>query len=374
MMSFNPMVEQVNLLIANRLFEGGDVSLPGVGTLGVEHRAARQLSKRLVEPPCRAVVFSSQERGESLPELIARTAQCSAEQAQEIYGRWLGRVRSDEALVIEGVGTLKMKHLTPDEAFDRKLNPRGHKPLKIRATRVDWVLWVGICTILFVVLSPGIMWWMDYMGYRPQIAGGDAATDYSASVAAASANAQAGSDFSDYADADSADAALGNDGSQTAEETFGNDGAHSGSGPQRADGSLDVAAAQHDGVLGNDGSQTAAGASGNSGPHSGSGSPDAVAAPRDGARSEDASASQPTLGAMIKGRCYVVLGVFSTVENARRAALEAQRKVPGTRCGIYPMGEKFMVSPFAADDAAACMQFIGQAGDAFPGMWPYTAR
>ena len=78
--------------------------------------------------------------------------------------------------------------------------------------------------------------------------------------------------------------------------------------------------------------------------------------------------------ALLSGRHYVVLGVFSTEENARRAVRETAGKESAFRCRIYRFGEKFMVSPFSSDDAGVCTQFIRAQGGRFPDMWTYTAR
>ena len=82
--------------------------------------------------------------------------------------------------------------------------------------------------------------------------------------------------------------------------------------------------------------------------------------------------SAPT--ALLSGRHYVVLGVFSTEENARRAVRETEAKESALRCRIYRFGGKFMVSPFSSDDAGACAQFIRVQDGRFPDMWTYTAR
>lgn len=77
---------------------------------------------------------------------------------------------------------------------------------------------------------------------------------------------------------------------------------------------------------------------------------------------------------LVSGRNYVVMGVFSSERNARRAAAEASAKEPAVTCGIYRFGSKFMVSPFESDDAEACRLYIRAHEERFPGMWTYTAR
>ena len=64
--------EQVGRIVGNVLAAGGAIYLPEVGSLCVERRRAQQLSRRTVRPPYRAVEFTSQQRGVSLVEEIAR--------------------------------------------------------------------------------------------------------------------------------------------------------------------------------------------------------------------------------------------------------------------------------------------------------------
>ena len=153
-MSNYPMVDEVNRLVGNLLAAGSGVFLPGVGSLFVERRGARRLSKRSVQPPCRVVSFSSQQQGVSLADELARTLHCDAAGAQDVYDRWLSRTREGDVLTIEGVGVLKFKNFTLAPAFDRLLNPQGHEPVRIKpARRLDWALWVGIAAIVIAALS-----------------------------------------------------------------------------------------------------------------------------------------------------------------------------------------------------------------------------
>ena len=148
-MSNYPMVNEINRLVGDLLAGGGEVFLPGVGSLYTERRGARRISRRSVVPPSRAVSFTSQERGVSLVAEISGAVQCDAAEAQDVYDRWLARTLENGVLTIEGVGVLKLKHFTPDAAFDRRLNPQGREPVRIKpARKFDWALWTGIAAIL----------------------------------------------------------------------------------------------------------------------------------------------------------------------------------------------------------------------------------
>ena len=362
-----PMVDQVNRLAGNLLAAGGELYLPGVGSLCVRFRGARRLSARLVEPPSREVVFTSQQRGVSLVDEIARvlrdaapaetpcsdtdgtpsassasvasSAQVSstapvapqreqaqvASQARDIYDRWLSRTQQNGVLTIEGVGVLKFKNFTPDEAFDRRINPQGHAPVRIhRPRRFDGAMWIGIAAIVFVVAFTAY-WWLDNRHAAPTVTTGSESVTLVAAAPAATEHSAAAEASADGVGADSV---------------------------------TDPAAAG-----------TASAVSGAEGA-----AQDAAPALRAEAPADTAPAADGEPARLVSGRRYVVLGVFSTPENAARAAQLAREKEGSFRCGVYCFGAKFMVSPFESEDAEACTLFIRAHAEAFPGMWTYTAR
>lgn len=355
------MVDQVNRLAGNLLAAGGELYLPGVGSLCVRFRGARRLSARLVEPPSREVVFTSQQRGVSLVDEIARVLRdaapaetpCSdtdgtpvsssasvvssapvapqreqaqvASQARDIYDRWLSRTQQDGVLTIEGVGVLKFKNFTPDEAFDRRINPQGHAPVRIhRPRRFDGAMWIGIAAIVFVVAFTAY-WWLDNRHAASTVTTGSESVTLVAAAPAATEHSAAAEASADGVGADSV---------------------------------TDPAAAG-----------TASAASGAEGA-----AQDAASALRAEAPADTAPAADGEPARLVSGRRYVVLGVFSTPENAARAAQLAREKEGSFRCGVYRFGAKFMVSPFESEDAEACTLFIRAHAETFPGMWTYTAR
>ena len=362
-----PMVDQVNRLAGNLLAAGGELYLPGVGSLCVRFRGARRLSARLVEPPSREVVFTSQQRGVSLVDEIARvlrdaapaetpcsdtdgtpsassasvasSAQVSstapvapqreqaqiASQARDIYDRWLSRTQQNGVLTIEGVGVLKFKNFTPDEAFDRRINPQGHAPVRIhRPRRFDGAMWIGIAAIVFVVAFTAY-WWLDNRHAAPTVTTGSESVTLVAAAPAATEHSAAAEASADGVGADSV-----------------TDPAAAGTAPAAA--GVESAAQNAAPVL----------------------------------RTEAPAGTDPTADGeparLVSGRRYVVLGVFSTPENAARAAQLAREKEGSFRCGVYRFGAKFMVSPFESEDAEACTLFIRAHAETFPGMWTYTAR
>lgn len=354
-----PMVDQVNRLAGNLLAAGGELYLPGVGSLCVRFRGARRLSARLVEPPSREVVFTSQQRGVSLVDEIARVLRdaapaetpCSdtdgtpsastapvapqreqaqvASQARDIYDRWLSRTQQDGVLTIEGVGVLKFKNFTPDEAFDRRINPQGHAPVRIhRPRRFDGAMWIGIAAIVFVVAFTAY-WWLDNRH--------DAVAEPVTLVAAPPAATE---------------------GLSTADAPTDADVAANDAGQAVAGAAVGGSAAD------------AAGGSAHATPSAPTGREAAAASDRPA----PSAAADGEPARLVSGRRYVVLGVFSTPENAARAAQLAREKEGSFRCGVYRFGAKFMVSPFESEDAEACTLFIRAHAETFPGMWTYTAR
>ena len=317
-MSNYPMVNEINRLVGDLLAEGGEVFLPGVGSLYTERRGARRISRRSVLPPSRAVSFTSQERGVSLVAEISGAVQCDAAEAQDVYDRWLARTLENGVLTIEGVGVLKLKHFTPDAAFDRRLNPQGREPVRIKpARKFDWALWIGIAAILVA---------LGFGGYE-FLTTGSAASASSADAAKAAGT--------------TADTASGTNAEMRSEPAAS--GANAGTAASSVGGQGNAPAGQKD----------------------------VAPAKRPETRSAGTADAPASL---VSGRRYVVLGVFSTPENAARAVDAAAEKDPSVRCGIYRFGTKFMVSPFESADMEACALFVRNYSDRFPGLWTYTAR
>ena len=353
-MNGNSMVEQVNRLVGNLLAVNSVVWLPDVGTLRVERQAARRLSRREVQPPVRLVNFSSQRSGESLVDAIARAARCDQATAEDIYARWLSRVRTENGVVMEGVGELKFKNFTPDEAFDRRLNPQGRRPMRVHTPRrLDWSVWVGLVAAVLAV--GGLVY---QFGLERNPLDEPEAEFVEASEPAAGEALAAGSAVEDAAAEAGGVVATGND----AAAATGN-----AAGTIAAGAPADAAAK---------GAPTGAPA-----PRPAEAANPSVSAPAASAQpsAQVAAAPEPAAPAgeplrMTSKRHYVVLGVYSTLENAERAAAIAAKKEPAMRCTVYRFGGKFMVSPFESDDVEASRQFMRAGRSAFPEMWVYSAK
>lgn len=353
-MNGNSMVEQVNRLVGNLLAANSVVWLPDVGTLRVERQAARRLSRREVQPPVRLVNFSSQRSGESLVDAIARAARCDQATAEDIYARWLSRVRTENGVVMEGVGELKFKNFTPDEAFDRRLNPQGRRPMRVHTPRrLDWSVWVGLVAAVLAV--GGLVY---QFGLERNPLDEPEAEFVEVSEPAAGEALAAGSAVEDAAAEAGGVVAAGNDAAAATGNAAG----------------TNAAVAPADAAV--KGAPTGAPA-----PRSAEAANPSVSAPAASAQpsAQVAAAPEPAAPAgeplrMTSKRHYVVLGVYSTLENAERAAAIAAKKEPAMRCTVYRFGGKFMVSPFESDDVEASRQFMRAGRSAFPEMWVYSAK
>lgn len=154
------MVGEVNKIIYNMLVSGRGVHLPGVGTLFIERQGARKISDTKLMSPRNVVSFTSQAQAPSLVDEISNIAKCEQSQSQDIYERWLAKTRTDNTVVIAGIGKLVDKSFTIDEAFNATLNPQGNKILVLRRKQKHTWLYVlsGICALFAIGMFAYLMW------------------------------------------------------------------------------------------------------------------------------------------------------------------------------------------------------------------------
>lgn len=117
----------VERVIFDVLARRGSVALPGVGSLEVKRRKAHRVSETRVIPPQDVVVFTRDEPREvpSVVDLLNRNSNMEMDDAWASYNEWVGETRDGDALVIEGVGTLRGERFEPTDHLHEMLNPTG---------------------------------------------------------------------------------------------------------------------------------------------------------------------------------------------------------------------------------------------------------
>ena len=146
-------MNEVSKLIYNALLRYHAIYLPEVGTLSVVRHASAISSRNEVLPPRYDIEFSSDNRAKSLVNIISDDAGVDATQAQEIYLRWLDKVREGSVIKIDRVGTLTDKSFAVDKTLIKSLNLRN-EPLRISRRRSFTPVYI----VLFLVVICGGGW------------------------------------------------------------------------------------------------------------------------------------------------------------------------------------------------------------------------
>ena len=145
------MVGEVNKLIFNTLTTKQTINLPGVGTLFVARTSAKIEAKNRVQPPLYTIEFSSHKAADSLVDEIAAVANIDTKSAQDIYDRWLDKVKEGSVITIEGVGELRGKSFVCNDALLQTLNVLPAVTIRKRSnkTTIVWyimaLLMTGVC-------------------------------------------------------------------------------------------------------------------------------------------------------------------------------------------------------------------------------------
>lgn len=152
------MVNEVNNIIYNLLVDEQAVHLPGIGTLSVVRRSAQLESSDLIAPPSYVIEFSSHAVATSVVDAIAMEGSTDIMGAEDIYSRWLDKVRNGNTLSIEGVGTLRDKSFVADPAFIAMFNT-GRGPVKRGSKKGGGMVALVIILILLIVAAIGATGW-----------------------------------------------------------------------------------------------------------------------------------------------------------------------------------------------------------------------
>ncbi len=144
------MKKQIDTIIFNTLRKGRDLYLPSVGTLVVRRASAERSSKHRVEAPYREVVFTGENRGVSLIDIIVLIASVTQERALDIYSQWLQQSQTDGVVTIGGVGVVRDRQFIAEKSFAEKMNPsRKFVALPSRSHKTLYAF-VALCVLVAV--------------------------------------------------------------------------------------------------------------------------------------------------------------------------------------------------------------------------------
>lgn len=306
------MVGEVNKIIYNMLISGRGVYLPEVGSLFIERQGARRISKDRLLSPRNVVSYSTQEQAPSLVSEIVSVAGCSQEQAQDIYERWLAKTREGNSVTIGGVGVLNHRSFSTESAFGTAINPKGVKTLVIRRRSNGWLYAVcAVCVLIALGFFGYIMW-------------GDSSSAVSTSKVA------------------------------SAEQT-----ASSGSAAAVANSSDSLAVATP--ITESPATSTTLTASASTTPTA--------------TQSESAAATQVLTSANSSAYAhYVVMGIFSTDNNAQLAIAQVKSKIDDAQCVVLPFKNKFMVTIYGSNSRSDCAAYAKSYRDIYPDLWIYDKK
>ena len=146
------MQNAVNNLIYNTLIADGSVALPSVGRLSIVRRPASMSGKK-VSPPQYVVEFSSATEGRTIVDVVSDVASVDLVQAEDIYRRWLDKVRTERGVVIEGVGELRNKSFVAVPELLGALNLVGNAPIRITRRRSGGVWFYAVAAMLIIAVA-----------------------------------------------------------------------------------------------------------------------------------------------------------------------------------------------------------------------------
>ncbi len=112
------MVVEVNKIIANALLSDGGIYLPNIGSLSIVSSSSKEGN------PIRDITVQPEARHKSITTVISERGNCTEQQAEQVYNKWLKVVKAEEKIAILGIGEIEKDGkftLTP-QMFS-KLNP-----------------------------------------------------------------------------------------------------------------------------------------------------------------------------------------------------------------------------------------------------------
>ncbi|MBR4870605.1 MAG: hypothetical protein IKU96_00375 [Alistipes sp.] len=165
------MVCEVNKLIFNTLISEGAVYLPDVGVIYLHRIAAAEVARDRVAAPRISVQFSSQMKATSLIDVISNVANVDSSQADDIYTRWLDKVRTANGVDIEGIGRVVNKSFVADEELLKSLNPYSVNEIKITRRSSNRGFVAAIITLIVLALAGYILYTnLDFTAPKTKVA------------------------------------------------------------------------------------------------------------------------------------------------------------------------------------------------------------
>lgn len=328
--------DSMERLILNALLRREDVVMPGIGTLHPVRVSAR-CDKRGVVPPRNTVRYSRRVEGRTLVDMVAEAAGCDRQAAEEAYDRWLKRVKEGNTVNIDGVGRIANDFFTPSAEFDRRLNraPATEIKLPVRHHAARWLVPVAVV----VVIGGAAALWFGYYGRSMSAADGVRVTEQVAGnvaqVEVPTSGITPGTSVAEGADVQSSAV----------------DSEHSALDNNSAESETTETLAVTD--------QTAVDKSAAGGVSASSGQPIEI--------------EMSSLTRTLRGRYYVVFGVFSTADNASRFIERTVTANPAVVCRAYLFSEgKILISGFESDERAAAETFMKENRAICPEMWIFS--
>ena len=304
------MVGEVNKIIYNMLVSGRGVYLPDVGSLYIERQAARKISADKLLSPRNVVAFQSGEQAPSLVNEIVAVAGCSTEQAADIYQRWSVKTREGNNIKIGGVGVLNHKSFVMESEFASAINPKGVKTIVIRRRSNTWLY--AICAVCVLVA-------LGFCGYI--MFGGEQKIDAMRLEPIA----------------------------KVAEQPAAEQPASEGAVAQTAEGETNAAAESTNSSSGSATTST-------------------------NTSTQPAQPAETVANGNADYEYYVVMGIFSTEENAQRAVAQAESRIKDVNCKVLPFKDKFMVTLFGSDKIGDCNAYANSYRDIYADLWVYKKK
>ena len=340
------MVKEVNKIIYNSLASGKNLYLTGIGSLVIERLGAKRQTRKFVEQPRKIIAFTEQQKGTPLEEEIARTGNIDAEKAHYIFEQWLIQVLDGDTLNIDGVGTLRHDKFTMTDAFADSLNRQGRERVAIK-TRSNGVLYIfaSVCC-LFALCVAGYVWFENNGNNIsiPFLRNTD-------NTSAASADKQLANTAADKTKTE--DAIINTDTLAAAPIDSESDAPNTEM-PDEATTATAVGTKPETEL-----------------------SNAAPATERSSSEVQKPAETQKpnnTIFDSVSGRSYVVLGVYSTPENAFRAVGIAQKRMSDADCTVYRYGTKYMVSIYNSDNREQAVRYMAAVSPTFKDLWVYTKK